>query len=304
MKKITFLFLGLMMTVCVCASNEDYHPLVKDGRKWVYLKCEQISNSNTIRPLQLYSLDIRQIGDINQLGEVYLTLLDKNMDPVSESSIVALLIENESKRVVERYPVPDDWPTQPIEDFEWSDYSHGSPLWYSPEAGFYEIYDFSTSGYLPGSLNNIISYDDLYYLDLLRNINRQTTVEVGDDICNAYILNEGDFFFEAKVIEGIGIDSRSGDLLNPQPDDFPMSWAERPGLVAVYDGDELIYKGCLYDMASQFAEITTVADGKQVSGVKYYNLAGVECVEPQDGINIKVTTYSDGTRSSEKVVIH
>ena len=57
-------------------------------------------------------------------------------------------------------------------------------------------------------------------------------------------------------------------------------------------------------MASQFAEITTVADGKQVSGVKYYNLAGVECVEPQDGINIKVTTYSDGTRKSEKVVIH
>ena len=33
-----------------------------------------------------------------------------------------------------------------------------------------------------------------------------------------------------------------------------------------------------------------------------YNLTGVESAEPQQGINIKVTTYSDGTRKSEKVV--
>ena len=83
---------------------------------------------------------------------------------------------------------------------------------------------------------------------------------------------------------------------------FPLSWAEWPGLVAVYDGDDLIYKGCLYDMASQFSKITTIDDDKQVSGVKYYNLAGVESAEPQQGVNIKVTTYSDGTRSSEKII--
>jgi hypothetical protein len=34
----------------------------------------------------------------------------------------------------------------------------------------------------------------------------------------------------------------------------------------------------------------------------YYNLAGVESAEPFKGVNIKVTTYCDGTRSSEKVL--
>ena len=302
MKKFIFTLLGLLLMTSAQAVEDDYHPFVKDGRKWVYLMCEQISSSNTIRPLRFYSLDIRQFGDINQLGEVYLTLLDNNMDPISESSIVALLIENESKRVVERHPVPENWPNQPIEDFEWSDYSNERPMWYSPEDGLYEIYNFNISGYLPGPPYDIISSDELDYLDLFRNINRQTTVEIGDDICNAYILNEGNFFFEAKVIESIGVDSRSGDLLTPQPIDFPLSWAEWPGLVAVYDGDDLIYKGCLYDMASQFSKITTIDDDKQVSCVKYYNLAGVESAEPQPGVNIKVTTYSDGTRTSEKVI--
>ena len=48
--------------------------------------------------------------------------------------------------------------------------------------------------------------------------------------------------------------------------------------------------------------ISTVKGDRQVTGVRYYNLAGVESAEPQQGVNIKVTTYSDGTRSSEKVI--
>ena len=48
--------------------------------------------------------------------------------------------------------------------------------------------------------------------------------------------------------------------------------------------------------------ITTVAGDKQVKSVRYYNLTGVESAEPVKGVNIKVTTYSDGTRKSEKMV--
>ena len=55
-------------------------------------------------------------------------------------------------------------------------------------------------------------------------------------------------------------------------------------------------------MASQFAEITTIAGDKQVESVRYYNLAGAESAEPQPGLNIKVITYTDGTRSSEKII--
>ncbi len=50
--------------------------------------------------------------------------------------------------------------------------------------------------------------------------------------------------------------------------------------------------------------IQDVADGtgKAVAGVKYYNLAGIESDRPFEGVNIVVTTYTDGSRSSSKVL--
>ena len=47
--------------------------------------------------------------------------------------------------------------------------------------------------------------------------------------------------------------------------------------------------------------IETVQPGKSVVGERYYNLAGQEITRPA-GIAIKVTTYSDGTTSTAKVV--
>ncbi|MBQ3960330.1 MAG: hypothetical protein II683_00895, partial [Muribaculaceae bacterium] len=43
-------------------------------------------------------------------------------------------------------------------------------------------------------------------------------------------------------------------------------------------------------------------NAKAVAGVKYYNLAGVESNKPFDGVNIMVTTYTDGTKAAAKVV--
>ena len=51
--------------------------------------------------------------------------------------------------------------------------------------------------------------------------------------------------------------------------------------------------------------ITAVNDvntTKTVKQVRYYNLAGVESSEPFDGVNVVVTTYTDGTRTAAKVV--
>ena len=50
--------------------------------------------------------------------------------------------------------------------------------------------------------------------------------------------------------------------------------------------------------------ITNVVDvtGKTVAGRKYYNLAGMESDRPFEGVNIIVTTYTDGSRSSAKVL--
>ncbi len=50
--------------------------------------------------------------------------------------------------------------------------------------------------------------------------------------------------------------------------------------------------------------VTGVEDinAKAVAGVKYYNLAGVESNKPFDGVNVVVTTYTDGTKAASKVI--
>lgn len=46
--------------------------------------------------------------------------------------------------------------------------------------------------------------------------------------------------------------------------------------------------------------INTIAAGKQVAGVKYVNLMGVESSTPFQGVNIVVTRYTDGTTQAVK----
>lgn len=48
--------------------------------------------------------------------------------------------------------------------------------------------------------------------------------------------------------------------------------------------------------------IENVANGKTITRVVYYNLMGVESDKPHPGINIVETRYSDGTRTTTKVI--
>lgn len=48
--------------------------------------------------------------------------------------------------------------------------------------------------------------------------------------------------------------------------------------------------------------VNDVNASKEISNVKYYNVAGVESAEPFQGINIVVTTYADGSKTTNKVV--
>ena len=41
---------------------------------------------------------------------------------------------------------------------------------------------------------------------------------------------------------------------------------------------------------------------KTVSSVAYYNLAGQQSAQPVDGVNIVVTTYTDGSTTTAKVI--
>ncbi len=48
--------------------------------------------------------------------------------------------------------------------------------------------------------------------------------------------------------------------------------------------------------------VNNVNAAKAVAGVKYVNLAGVESAQPFQGVNVMVTTYTDGTKTTSKVV--
>ena len=53
-------------------------------------------------------------------------------------------------------------------------------------------------------------------------------------------------------------------------------------------------------------EAMTGVDGvhsaKTVKRVTYYDLAGIETSQPQPGLNIVVTTYTDGTTQAAKLI--
>ena len=48
--------------------------------------------------------------------------------------------------------------------------------------------------------------------------------------------------------------------------------------------------------------VQEIAGSKTIASVAYYNLAGQQSAQPVDGVNIVVTTYTDGTRTTAKVI--
>jgi len=59
-----------------------------------------------------------------------------------------------------------------------------------------------------------------------------------------------------------------------------------------------------YNRVALYGSSSVVEDlaQKTVSSVKFFNVAGMESNVPFDGVNIKVTTYNDGTTSTCKVI--
>ena len=65
------------------------------------------------------------------------------------------------------------------------------------------------------------------------------------------------------------------------------------------DGDGPDTKFTVHVVATAVNNVTTA---KAVKSVKYYNVAGMESAEPFNGVNIVVTNYTDGTKSTSKVI--
>ena len=78
--------------------------------------------------------------------------------------------------------------------------------------------------------------------------------------------------------------------------------AEHIEQVVFHHNDDPSLGEVIFIPAKETVGVTDVNTSKQVAGVKYYNLAGVEGTKPFDGVNVVVTTYTDGTNATTKVI--
>ena len=284
MKKISLLLLAMLMITSTSAEENDYVPLVREGVVWEYVVYNSALGIH-VDMADIYCLEFNGESEYGHM--LYRTNYDKN--GVAQEPYLVAHVKEDNKVV------------------SYTDY-YNQPY-------YINIYDFNKLYFMPDEAAYSYQFGHGNYGEQSYEL---FTVEVGGTMRNGYHINydaEHDIdCFELKVIEGIGVDCRYGDLLKPYCDfetgvsslvpDYPFGFI-MTGLSAVYENGELVYQGCLYDEAQQLKNptaITTIAGDRQVKSVCYYNLAGVESDEPFDGVSIRVTTYTDGTRSTKKIL--
>ena len=291
MKKSLFFLLGMLMITSASAAEYQYVPRVREGVKCEYVGYYHAWPQPGYEPVQLYTLEFNgtTIIDGKLYHNIYRTYYDQ-LGNAKEPYLVAYVRE-EGKVVT---AIENNVHGESINDYFWWEipgtlYDFNKPMFVPDDAAFAEI-DYPISQYSSAGT----------YQEIEEKIGQ--TIRKGYQIITNDAPDDPTLSF--KTIEGIGVDCGFGDLLVPHRTYVtginPMS-----GLSAVYENGELVYKGCKYDEAQELKvpdAIITIAGDKQVVSVRYYNLAGVESREPFNGINIRVTTYSDGSRHSEKVV--
>ncbi len=79
--------------------------------------------------------------------------------------------------------------------------------------------------------------------------------------------------------------------------------------IITVDGIELVTPTCQTVKLDTFtigvnnaSSVNEVAEGRAIAKVEYFNLAGQQITEPVDGVTLIVTTYTDGTRSTNKII--
>lgn len=147
---------------------------------------------------------------------------------------------------------------------------------------------------------------------------------VGLDSDNAYSLEEdienGLDLNRLTVLEGGYLDGNKV-VFNEEADYVDLQYVARPPIMggAHYPFDRYLtnyyvlcnlintrlYNSKVFDVQmimQQLTGIDNVQTNREVKSVSYYNLQGICSKEPFKGFNIRITTYSDGTRTSEKVI--
>lgn len=293
MKKIIYLLLGQLMITSASATEYQYFPLVREGVVWEYVGYNSVIGLNRdSEETKLYTLEFKGNTTVEgkEYSNLYRTDYDKQGNP-SEPYLVALVKEEE--KIVTAIGM-NYW-------------------WQVPDT----VYDFNKPMFLPNMAQINQNVETCYPYPYDIDNSTLMDFEIAGNLRKGYHINYGgekdsgelqigDF----NTIEGIGVDCIFGDLLisfRNFATGAPMREVDygnpMAGLSAVYENDNRVYKGCLYDFAKHLKDpsaITAIDSNRYVSSVRFYNLAGVESTEPVKGVNIKVTIYSDGSRSIAK----
>ena len=83
----------------------------------------------------------------------------------------------------------------------------------------------------------------------------------------------------------------------PGSGNYTITLAKEENAKAPYEGVKIVVK-----KNNTTPTAVTDINGKTISSVKYVNLAGIESDKPFDGVNIVVTTFTDGTKTATKVI--
>ena len=298
MKKIIFTLLGMLMMTSASAVEYQYSPLVKEGKKWVYF----YSNDSGFYVGQLVNTtEMNGHNYINYYVQEGLSTPDINLEEANSSpepnfdvANLRAFFREEDKRV---YIVYNSWSVN--QDDGHTYYQQYQFAKYFDEAtGESVIYDFNDVA------DPYVNYT-YGYQPLFEGVDIEVTQEqLGEYLSNLYKIGD-----EVVIAERCGAvkDYRQNNdmMLNPLNQRYPNGGEPTRMLAYIEDDGKIIYKGENYDAAMEYlnsSSITTIAGNKQAVGIRYYNLAGIESAEPFKGVNLKVTTYTDGTRTTEKLI--
>ena len=287
MKKIILTLLGMLMITSASAVEYKYSPLVKEGKKWVYFYSDTqeyfyvgfFHNTTEMNGHNYINYYIQEgVSEPNEMND--------------DDATLAAFYREEDKKV---YCVYNNW-VEIDGQIYYNQYQFAK--YFDEHTGESEIFDFNdvTDPY--------VNYTNGYQ-PLFEGLEVEVTQEqLGNYLSNFYSIGD-----DIVIAERCGVvrDSRANSdrILNPFEHRYLNGSLMFPKLAYIEEDGNIIYEGENYVAAMEYlnsSSITTVAGDKQVKSVRYYNLAGVESAEPQQGVNIKVTTYSDGSRTTEKVI--
>ena len=229
-------------------TKDDYVPLVREGVVWEYVGYNSVLGPEAGEEVELYTLEFNGTTEItDHVGwtYVYHNLYRTNYDEQGNAQEPYLAAyAKEEYRQVDAIGV-NYWPGFEVPDRVYNFYA---PMFIIPPS--YPTYPY------PYNIDNATMID----LEVAGTFRKAYHIA-----CDGNSETANPFIEDFKTIEGIGVDCAFGDLLMPyrpfSADANAGAGEKMAGLSAVYENGELVYKGCMYDVAQRLKQKKGDVDG-------------------------------------------